>query len=404
MTIISRLRIVAALLAVALPATARLGAGRAYAGECAALPTPVYITGSTAAKPPLAEVAKIMASQHPPVTLVYAGQGSCGGVDAIVNGTPVHGEAAGGLVYWDATGAELKCDVPVKGPGALVDIGISDVFATTCLKLPGGLPSNVADFLGPVQTMTFVVPKASPERSISAEAAYNVYGFGADSGVEPWTDEAFIFRRDELSGTQRMIAAALGVDAGRWKGTAATSSTDLKAKLLAAATNPRAIGILSADVVQDYRYALNVLAYQHFGQSCGYYPDRDDSSNEKSNVREGRYALWGPLHLLTRLGGSGYPSNPDAADAIGYLTGTKTPPAGLDLIVLEAQKHVVPQCAMRVKRTAELGPMIPFAPTGACGCYYDKVANGQTSCRLCKVARDCTAAAPACNYGYCEAQ
>jgi ABC-type phosphate transport system substrate-binding protein len=393
-------RILAALLAV----PALLAAGRAHAVACSTLPSPVYITGSTAAKPPLAEVAKIMAAQVPPVSLVYAGQGSCGGVDAIVNGTPVRGEGAGALVYWDATGAELKCDVPMADPGAMVDIGISDVFATTCLKLPGGLPSNVADFLGPVQTMTFVVPKASPERSISAEAAYNIYGFGADSGVAPWTDETVIFKRDELSGTQRMIAAAIGVDAARWKGTGTSSSTDMKTKLLAAAANPGAIGILSADVAQDYRYALDVLAYQHFGQSCGTYPDRDETSNEKSNVRNGRYALWGPLHLLTRLGGSGYPSNANAADAIGYLTGTKTPPAGLDLIVLEAQKHVVPQCAMRVKRTSELGSPSPFAPPGACGCYYEKVANGQTACRPCKVSGDCTAAAPACNYGYCETQ
>jgi ABC-type phosphate transport system substrate-binding protein len=393
-------RMVAGLLALALTSAG----GRARAIECAKLPAPVFITGSTAAKPPLAEVAKIMAAQVPPVTLVYAGQGSCGGVDAIVNGTPVRGEGAGGLAYWDATGAELKCDVAMSGPGALVDIGISDVFASTCLKLPGGLPSNVADFLGPVQTMAFVVPKASGERSISAEAAYNVYGFGADSGVAPWTGEAVIFRRDELSGTQRMIAAAIGVDAARWKGTATSSSTDMKTRLLAAAGTPGAIGILSADIAQDYRYALDVLAYQHFGQSCGYYPDRDSTSNEKANVRDGRYALWGPLHLLTRLGGSGYPSNANAADAIGFLTGTKTPPAGLDLIVLEAQKHVVPPCAMRVQRTAELGPATPFAPPGACGCYYEKVANGQTACRPCKVSGDCTSAAPACNYGYCETQ
>jgi len=213
-----------------------------------------------------------------------------------------------------------------------------------------------------------------------------------------------IFQRNAASGTQQLLAAALGVDAGRWKGTATASSTDLKTKLLEAAPAARAIGILSTDVAQEYRYALDVLAYQHFGQTCGYYPDRDQQSNEKSNVRDGHYALWGPLHLLARLNGSGYPVNAAAADVIGYVTGTKTPPAGLDLIALEAQKHVVPQCAMRVKRSAEMGPLTPFAPAGACGCYFEKVANGLTACRPYTSNATCPPAAPACNYGYCERQ
>jgi ABC-type phosphate transport system substrate-binding protein len=390
------------LLLPTLSSLALLAARPALAGDCAALPNPVYVTGSTAAKPLLAEVGKLMVTQTPPVTVIYAGKGSCDGVDAIVNGTLVRGEGMTALVYWDAGGAELKCDVKV--PGVPADVGISDVFATTCLKLPGGLPSNLADFLGPVQPMTFVVPKASPERSISAEAAYNVYGFGKDSGVEPWSDETYVFQRSASSGTQQMLAAAIGVDAGRWKGTPTTSSGDMKTHLLAAGPANRMLGILSTDVAQDSRFVLNVLAYQHFGQSCGTYPDRDEQSNEKINVREGRYLLWGPLHLLTRLNGSGYPVNTAAGDVIGYVTGTKTPPAGLDLIALEAQKHVVPPCAMKVRRTAEMGPMLPFAPPGACGCYFERVANGVTSCRPCLNNGECTPAAPACNYGYCERQ
>ena len=43
---------------------------------------------------------------------------------------------------------------------------------------------------------------------------------------------------------------------------------------------------------------------------------------------------------------------------------------------IEAQRHVIPQCAMRVKRTQEMGAATPFAPPGACGCYYEKVATG----------------------------
>jgi ABC-type phosphate transport system substrate-binding protein len=385
-------------------ASVLVGPRVALAADCTTLPGPVYLAGSTAAKPFVALVGKLLASQNPPVTVVYTGQGSCIGVDAVLNGTPLKGMGATALSYWDSAGTEQKCDLATEGPVLVADVGISDVFATTCYRLPGGLPSNVADFLGPVQTMTFVVPSASPEVSLSAEAAYYIYGFGAGSGVEPWTNEAMIFRRDELSGTQRMVAAAIGVDAARWKGTGTTGSEDLRKKMIATMPPGRVIGILSTDVAQENRDNVKILAYQHFGQTCGYYPDREQTSNEKANVRDGHYAIWGPLHLLTRLNGSGFPVKPAAADVIGYLAGTKTAGDGLDLVALEAQRHVVPQCAMRVKRGSELGALASYAPPGACGCYYDKVANGSTSCTPCTGPRDCPASAPACSYGYCETQ
>jgi hypothetical protein len=321
------------------------------------------------------------------------------GVDSILNGTPIQGSGTSALSTWDATGAEKKCDATTA---VVADIGISDVFATTCFALPGGVASNIADFLGPVQSMTFAVPISSPEVSISAEAAYYVYGFGIQSGVEPWTDESVIFKRDVNSGTQRMIAAAVGVPADKWKGTAATSSSDLLQRLTLASPREKAIGILAADVAQDNRTVLKVLAYQHSKQSCGYFPDRDATSNEKANVRDGHYAIWGPLHLMTRLDNNGYPLKPATADVVGYLAGTKTAAGQLDLIFLEAQRHVVPQCAMRVKRTTELGPMVPFSPVGSCECYYEKVANGATACALCQRQADCPASAPVCSYGYCE--
>jgi len=389
---LSSLAAVTAFVAAASPASVD-------AAECATLPTPVYVTGSTAAKPLLIELSKYLVIQSSPITVVYLGQGSCVGIDAILNGTPIQGTGSSAPSTWDATGAEKKCDVTTP---IVADVGISDVFATTCFTLPGGVAGNVSDFLGPVQSMTFAVPIGSPEVSISAEAAYYVYGFGNSSGVTPWTDETAIFKRDVNSGTQRMIAAAIGVPADKWKGTATTGSSDLLQKLTMASPRDQAIGILAADVAQDNRTVLKILAYQHGKQSCGYFPDRDSTSNEKANVRDGHYAIWGPLHLLTRLDNNGYPLKPAAADVIGYLAGSKTAPGQLDLVFLEAQRHVVPQCAMRVKRTQEMGPMVPFAPAGACGCYYEKVANGATQCTPCQRQVDCPTSAPVCSYGYCE--
>jgi ABC-type phosphate transport system substrate-binding protein len=374
----------------------------ARAVPCASIANAVYVTGSTAAKPLLAELGRVLVGQDPPVSIVYQGQGSCNGVDAILNGTPVLGAGTTAFSYWDRGGVELKCDAP--DGGVVADIGLSDVFASTCFDLPIGLPATVADYLGPVNTMTFVVPRSSTEKAISAEAAYYVYGFGNASGVEPWTDETAIFKRDDSSGTQRMIAGAIGVDSRRWKGTLTASSTDMITQLNNAATGARAIGILSTDVAQENRSTLKILAYQHVGQTCAFFPDRDATSNEKINVRDGHYAIWGPLHLLTRLDGRGAPVSPLAADLIGYLTGTKAPPVGVDMIQLAAQQHVIPTCAMRVKRVREVGPLASVAPVGSCGCYYEKLANGATTCAACSSAADCPSTAPACNFGYCETQ
>ena len=301
-----------------------LAARTAVAADCAALPSPVYVTGSTAAKPLLAEIGKLMAGQSPPATVVYLGQGSCTGVDAILSGTPVVGSGSGALSYWDVSGVELKCDV--AAPGVVAHVGISDVFATTCFQLPGGLPPTVADILGPVQAMTFAAHKASIERAISAEAAYYIYGFGAQSAVPPWTFDGLIFRRDAQSGTQRMIAAAIGVPPERWKGTATSSSGDLVMRLGTVNFPDSSIGILSAEVAQDNRGTVRILAYQHFGQSCAVFPDRDEQSNDKSNVRNGLYPIWGPLHFFIQINASGYPTNAKAGDVVGYLAGTRPTP------------------------------------------------------------------------------
>src|SRR5262249_21685491 len=134
-------------------------------------------------------------------------QGSCNAVDAILNGTPIAtgtstmldgGAGDGGTggpvdntaTYWDAM-AEQTCDLD---PGTIADIGIADVFATTCQSLPNGLPSGVGDSFGPVEAYSFVVPEKSTQKVISKEAAYFVFGFGNDSGVEPWTDASLLFQ------------------------------------------------------------------------------------------------------------------------------------------------------------------------------------------------------------------
>jgi ABC-type phosphate transport system substrate-binding protein len=384
---------------LAVTALVALSAPASAATDCTTLSNSVLITGSSAFKPILAELAKVLAAANPPLTILYKGQGSCTGVDAVLNDTPVTGTGTA-VSYWDSS-AEQHCDMPVAG--VVADIGLSDVFASTCF--PGTvIPSTIGDFAGPVQTMTFVVPKASQQESMSAEAAYFIFGFGADSGIAPWTDPGFVFQRNASSGTQQMIATAIKVPAAQWFGTSTSSSADMVTKVSSSASADKTVGILATDVADDSRSILKILPYQHFDQSCGYWPDTDATSKDKRNVRDGHYAIWGPLHIITHVSiATGDPVKAAAKDVVGYLTGTLQAPAGLDLISLEYDHHVVPQCAMRVKRDDEVGPLASFQSTRSCSCYYDKLAGG-SPCKPCVTKADCTAESPACNFGYCEVQ
>lgn len=369
-------------------------AGQPTLELCSQLDNPVYLAGSSAAKPFLQQFGENLSATGE-MTLVYQSAGSCVGVDAIVNNTGIAGRAT----YWAATGEERSCALSPKGTA--VDLGISDVFATTCPELGflPELPAGVADDLGPVQTMGFVVPASSHETAISADAAYFVYGFGADSGVEPWTDESAILQRSSSSGTQSLIASVIGVPPAKFRGVSNSSSTDLLARLVALgrdqATAATAIGILVAGDADQNRSQVRLLPFQESEHGCGYYPDSSPTSLDKQNVRDGHYPIWGPLHFLTRQ------PNSSTQRLVSYLTGTATI-TGLDLIQVYVQSRVLPRCAMRVTRATDGGHLTPYAPANPCGCYFEQQATGSTRCQACSISSECPASAPTCSKGFCE--
>jgi hypothetical protein len=376
---------------------------------CSSLPHPVYATGSSALQKLLARVGGLLgADPNAPVTFVYLTSASCTGVSAILDDAPISGIAQ----YFDQSGSPLTCTLP---PNQLVDVGISDVFATTCRSLANGLPPEVKENFGPVQIMTFAVPQASQQKSISLEAAYNVFGFGNDSQVAPWTNANYIFERTPSSGTQNMIASTIGVPAARWQGVTNSSSANVVQGLTSAGQDPdpavadRAIGILSDDYVGESLTTLRALAFQDLGQPCGYWPDSTATAKDKANVRDGHYPIWGPSHFYSRVDGSGAPRNTDAQKFIDSLSGV-TPVGGFDLLQLYVQSFVVPICAMHVTRTSDGGNYIPYTPPATCNCYFDAQATGQTSCTTCLASSDCPVTAPVCRMfgnpptGYCELQ
>ena len=380
----------------------------------------LYVTGSTAAKPFLQQIAQQLALQK--VFLVYTSVGSCTGVDAIVNGTLMRTGASplpASATYWDSSSSTGKaCDLPAQGVNA--DLGISDVFAPSCpgFELANLEALKIRDAHGPIQTMTFAVPSNSKYREISQQAAYMVFGFGKDarvldpSGQQPiWQDETALLQRSSSSGTQAMLAAAIGVPPASWKGKPNQSSDDVAGALQAAtatqAAADSALGILGADYIdsRNLRAQIRMLAYQDSHQACAVTPDSTDTAKDKRNVRDGHYPIWGPLHLLYQVNAKGDPQNAvvrqQLIDLVGYLSGAKALPNGVTLLDVYAQSGLVPECAMRVARVADGGAITPHRPDSPCACLFEKKATGATDCAPCKVQGDCVTG-QTCSQGYCE--
>ena len=421
-------------------------ASTASAYDCTKLTNPVYIAGSTAVKPFLLTLAQALGTQ---VRLVYAAPASCNGLQDIV-ASPPQTETSSASYLDPTTGALDSCTAgTLPYPAINIDIGVSDVFPSTCIAPAITLGSNYKEFRGAIQPMEIVVPWASSESSISADAAYVVFGFAAQKYiVNPWNDPTTIWTRGDASGVQLLVATAIGLSGDKWLSTLSaeagapqmlTSTTMITAIVNGNATKPNStIGILGAGSADADRSApsktdagvatggIKPLAFQAKGQDCGYYPDSDLSHFDKINVRQGRYEMWGPEHFVTNVDSMGNPvaspqasSNPvpstsaNVAKVIAVITHanlTSSSMPTLDSVIkAETNAHFVPDCAMQVMRTSEVGAEASYQPKMACGCYYESIiGNGTTFssyCTTCKASTDCKVAAyPACNFGYCEAQ
>jgi hypothetical protein len=389
----------------------------------------VYGSGSSALSLYVGKLAQAFANQGEG-TILYQIAGSCYGAytTVLADSYPLAAVPAttgpATATYFDpvqsdVNGVPLQYTCVIDDPTKTADFGVSDVFPATCLPQlmqTGGLPNNLHDFFGPVQTMVLAVPVGSTQTSISADAAYMVWGFGSGSGVSPWTNEAYLLQRSGSSGTQSMMAATISVDPFEWHGIMHSSNQAVLADMLAAAASPdtsaqeATMGVLGADFVEDNRAQINVLAFQDRGQTCGYYPDSTPTAHDKQNVRDGHYPVWGPSHFIAPVGTNGQPIDVTVSEFIDALSGT-TAIGGLNLLQTYQERHVIPLCAMHVTRTSDGQDYQPYSPPTSCSCYYDFLTTGQTNCVQCSNSGDCANApngATSCNVfgtppvGYCE--
>jgi len=363
----------------------------------------LIMTGSSNFPPLLSKLAPLViapdgGSPTGPIP-IFQVTNSCTGVKAVVNSVAIHDPATAAQKYaafFNADGTQTPC---LLGGSVPVDLGESDIYATTCgVTVPTDV---VSEHSGPIQAMAFVVPENSTQRSISAEAAREVFGMGGNGGVaKPWTDPNYYYVRNVNTGTQQMIGLAIGVPADKFWGTDEGSALAVDQALKTTGNTEAAIGIISVDWYDLERGNLNALAFQATGQEVGFLPDSTIDSTDKQNVRDGHYPIWGPIHFLT--------SNSISSAAVAFLSTVDVPNLPKSVADAYIGASLVPPCAMNVQRTTELGPLSAAGPHFHCDCYFEsKQAGGvPPECVPCdKVTNPCSKAPRlACNYNFCEVQ
>ena len=368
-------------------------------------PNVIYLYGAADFGPLLRAAQASLYAAATPYRAVFQTSSSCTGVAAIFTGgqpaakmfDPTDPTTGGWAFYYDQSGNQVNC---LLDPGGnTIDVGVSDLYPETC-----GVAADdkVSTYLGPVVPFVLSVHSASPEQTISAEAAHMIFGLGGEppigSGlkeVSPWTDPDDYFIRNASAGSTILTSLLIDVPRTQFWGIDRLSTENLRDSLLASTAIDQSIGILAGDFNDQNRGNLKALYLQATGQRCGYLPDSSATSIDKMNVRDGHYPLWGYVHLFAQKQVGDAPSM--AATQIVTLFSDMTERNFLDQII---KASFIPECAMKVSRTAEMGDFTDRSGF-ACGCYYDFMTTGKTSCQTCTLAEDCPSA-QSCNYGFCE--
>ena len=392
--------------------------------ECAPAPNPLVITGSPALEPVLKRMA-VSVKKETGVDLYYLPKvGQCVGARHFVEAQNLGGLGANHLgEKGDAPGTDRCCNLPDE---TRADLWVGDSPIEDCLG--GQRPSGYRDFAGPIAAYTMVVPKVSPERAITMEEAYFVFGFGSQGykgkTVAPWIDSTRIVIPRLLDGQRVVWARFLRFPVTRpmsWpthlvppdamKGAELGDPDAVIAGVLREDLGgPAAIGLTSAQAYDSAasadRLRVRALAIQAWKQRYAFYADSTLGAFDKRNVREGRYPFWAPVHLGMKADVTGRPLNASAEVIVNYLQQRVSTPTFnvLDAII---GGHLVPSCAMKVQRKPDAGDaadLLPYTPaTGtACGCYMDDfISRGTSGCTACNDSKPC-AGGKSCSNGFCE--
>ena len=378
--------------------------------DCSTLTNPIYLqVGDTQVNLMRSLGRKLRDNTAKPITLVWFASGSCSNIDLIYNHNPAAGITAvmsyipstlEDPTFSVATGTALTCNPPTTTP-LFPDIANSALYNNACSNITQA-NTAVGVTKGPIQGYVLAVPEASNEHVITFEEAYFVFGFGNGSMIMPWQDQTQMFIRTVTKSTLLAWSTQLGIPANKMLGKAEAASTTVVTDLQTSIAPQKAIGILGVEVYDALRSTLNALAYRGKDQYAAYFPDSTPSAFDKQNIRDGHYVVWSPTIWMDNLNGT-TPANPDARYVIDLIAGHVVSPTqnfpGTDVV---AGVGLVPDCAMRVQRDFEQGPLRMYTPATSCTCRFEFVTTGVTSCAHCDATTPCTTGT--CRDNYCEAQ
>jgi hypothetical protein len=362
----------------------------------------VYGAGGSAQRDLVGKMSVVLQNGRDPIYAVYKDDaGACSGIDALagLGSTSITGSA----YYWDDAGTRLTCTLPLGGEP--VDFAVMGNGPLLCpLVTDPSLVTGILDRKGPISTVNVIVPNASTQQSISAEAFYLVYGFGAGADVAPWNnpDPSYYIHRNENSFVQIYLSLATGLPVTRYYGTDAGSNANSVAYLSALPNPEQGLAFCSGDVADANRATVRTLAWQQTGQNTGVWPDSSATAFDKVNVRNGAYHLWAEVHMYGKEGSTaGTFDDPDVGTLIDYFSGVSQP-AGTSQTITETAilNKNIPTCAMNVARDEDLGSVYAWDPPEPCGCFFDQAATGATTCAACDDANPC--ATGVCRFGFCE--
>ena len=350
---------------------------RAGTPDCASLPGTVVYLESGDTQENLLKVLGRQLRDSANITLAFELTGSCGITSDMYTGAQLISGAT--LDYipstaedptWDPTQPESNCTVDPAG--APIDLGIAALFVESCGLGDPPAATSLALVRGPVQAYTFVVPTASDEQAIWAEEAYYAFGFGNENRLAPWNDQELMFIRPPSKSTLVATAANIVVPAeplARGAGERVDRRRcggGVVATARAHHRHPGRRGLRRGPRRGDQDARLPCLP-----AAARVLPGLDLDVLRQANVRDGHYTLWSPTVYITPVDASGTPVNSAVAYLEDLVLGDDTATApeggmGIDGLADVVQVGLVPDCAMRVTRTVDGGPLSLYSPSAPC--------------------------------------
>jgi hypothetical protein len=415
--------------------------------DCATLPNPVYIQCGDTQQNLMLNLGLALRGNTTPITLIWVTAPPCTNINLTYVGGKI-GDGANGAntttmsyvpsadedATWQPSDGAATCDLPAGG--VTPDVTNSALYNSACTPPPqpanvyiAGSPAsqtaqNQTGGLGPKQAYVLAIPRNTGAIAITAEQAYFLFGFGPtmlaalDASLAPWNDAMQVFIRKNGTSTLLAWGANLQIPATKFEGVQEAGSPQVVAALEGSTNPAAAIGMIGAEVYDTLRATLQVLAFRAFHQYAAYYPDSTATSRDKQNVRDGHYTVWSPTVWMDFTDGvptSDYPQGTPLDQNARYVidiidnqdvTLTGIAPPDFDTQEVVAEVGLVPDCAMRVQRSYEGGPLSLYQPAspadggpGSCTCKYEATVD-VSSCSTCDASTPCTAGV--CRDGYCE--